>query len=717
MPESAGQPHRSVSRPWAADAYLNEVMTFFVTSRNSMIQKIDRSQDLRRIFTKHCNNLESGILRTSNLLISLRSAKHRFESLASPMGLWVMWFLGLCMTAREITIKRTGPEVACAQLFMEYVTTSKCVLMGMMADAADDALCHTRRADSFDQADPADINNDVYCFLLRIIELYQEGKVVHVFSYTKYILEVLRLSPIVLQTSSNTFKTVGDSRGVAAEVVQECLQRMSAWVKLCIHVIRAEYPAVELLHSFSVFQLDDTKAKRQRDMDRERNVRKLAQAFHLDPVKLMCQMNDFFHVAWTHARSSGCSSVEGWIFALRKVGLKRRGHTDVHELKECLYRYVTWKACTSRLEQDFSKMKIVMGVNRLHGRECCEGDVAKVVLDCPTDEPTQQRIIETAQSLWSEHYGVSRQGCATSTRIDTGSVRKRTDEDGTQLTRAAFLRRRRNEATGLVDALPVEEGLAKIERAASTDLGESWTEGHQKELEFQARKQRQRECESYNRHHLVPAEISPALAAEASNQLCDERQRAAENQRKHERDARKLRGGKAPELDSWRGKSCYVCPEVRTPLLLDRLGTIGVHLVQCVREPTDIAIARDPAVPGNDIAFTMKLRGGIICVPEVALGTRSGPVIAYERAVAVQRKVWVSDQFRTANATFYELLVSIAGEDTSKWVLLDSPHEFESAKAAAQRQSKSPQVLGLVTQREAVHLKQVWTPFVSHTPN
>ncbi len=125
-----------------------------------------------------------------------------------------------------------------------------------------------------------------------------------------------------------------------------------------------------------------------------------------------------------------------------------------------------------------------------------------------------------------------------------------------------------------------------------------------------------------------------------------------------------------------------------------------------MREPADIAIVSDPAEPGNDTAFAMKLRGGTICVPEVVLGTRTGPVIVYDPATAVKREVWVSDRFRTANAAFCELLTGIVAETTSSWVLLDSSDAFEYAKAEAQLKRKNAQVVGLVTQKEATHLKK-----------
>ena len=88
--------------------------------------------------------------------------------MAAPSGKWVMWFHPLCYTARDVVIVRTSSDAECAALFIEYITTSKAVLQSMLADAADDALDFVRMDDDFDKADPAEINSNVYCFLIRV---------------------------------------------------------------------------------------------------------------------------------------------------------------------------------------------------------------------------------------------------------------------------------------------------------------------------------------------------------------------------------------------------------------------------------------------------------------------------------------------------------------------------------------------------------------------
>ena len=167
---------RGVSRPWKADDELNELLETFVSGPRSIVQKLDRSLDLRRMFTKYCSELEGGFLANKKLLVSLRSAKHRFESLATPLGIFVVWFQAFIMTAREIMVMRSGIEVQCSVEFLHKIDTRTCVMLALMADASDDALSFTRGVDSWENFDPSSVNADVYCFLIRIVELYVDVK-------------------------------------------------------------------------------------------------------------------------------------------------------------------------------------------------------------------------------------------------------------------------------------------------------------------------------------------------------------------------------------------------------------------------------------------------------------------------------------------------------------------------------------------------------------
>ena len=80
----------------------------------------------------------------------------------------------------------------------------------MMADATDDALTLTRSVDDWDNFDASSINSDVYCFLIRIVELYVEGRATTIMSYTHYMLETLKLQPVIVPIGNGNFKNIGN---------------------------------------------------------------------------------------------------------------------------------------------------------------------------------------------------------------------------------------------------------------------------------------------------------------------------------------------------------------------------------------------------------------------------------------------------------------------------------------------------------------------------
>ncbi len=57
-------------------------------------------------------------------------------------------------TARDVVVRRTGAEVKCAELFLDNVDVERCVLMAMLAKAADDGLEFTHAQDNFNQSTP-----------------------------------------------------------------------------------------------------------------------------------------------------------------------------------------------------------------------------------------------------------------------------------------------------------------------------------------------------------------------------------------------------------------------------------------------------------------------------------------------------------------------------------------------------------------------------------
>ena len=99
---------------------------------------------------------------------------------------------------------------------------------------------------------------------------------------------------------------------------------MSAWVKLCIHVLEAEYSSCELVQCFAVLNLEHNSQGSGRW---ENNIQTLARAFGVDPVSLRRQVVDLGTIAQQYYRAAKQSFLNCWIHTVHKVEI--RGSTSI----------------------------------------------------------------------------------------------------------------------------------------------------------------------------------------------------------------------------------------------------------------------------------------------------------------------------------------------------------------------------------------------------
>ena len=719
---------RCISRPWTADAKRKDIMQFYIQSSNSMIQTIDRSLDLRRMLTINIDALLAGIRRgNSKLLISLRSAKHRYESLASPLGNFVLHLVPIVKTSLEITVVRTGSEVACAKLFLVRISNEHCLIIALLADAADDGLELTRSLDSFDKSDPASLSTEVYLFCIRIVEMYVNGKILKIASYTAYMIDQLRDNFLVLPvdniSGNGGWKSIGGE--LSEDVLQKALRTMGAWVKLGIRVIQAEFPDWELLQSFAVL---DASLNSDDDIC-DTKIAKLAHAFGLDPVALANEMCNYRHIAM-HLKKNGevSDNFTAWATAIHKAEQKQIAHrkSPNANLRTLLYRYGCLRACTSRVEQDFTNIKAVFGDCRLHASEEYEHCINKIVLDRPSEEPERNLLVQKAQEIWHECYGQTRSWDVGARRLDLGSSKKRKIPDcdlaAGELCQKDWLRRRRLAACQIAVDVPRQEGCVKIKAACDADLGDLWTPGHEKESELQRKKGDQRLREAYILRHLVPCEHDAELVDAAAAQHDHNRGLSLKLYRQRALQQKRIKQGSCPDVA---GKTVYVDEtaslSARGVLWIGNLGLRQIHEIH----PDDlphIGVTKDPSAPSKDLDFIFRLCGGTSIRPNFfnrrsALhdaSLHSESVVTYAPAIHHTRELWVSDRFQNNNPEVFCILKKIAIDKAdSKWMLLDSAEMFELAKTHAIKKKKSSSVLGLATTPEVERITQMMPKQIS----
>ena len=233
---------RLVSRPWAADEYLAEVMNMFASSPESMAQIIQNSVDLQRVFAEFVKTSEHRVCAT--VVHNLRAAKHRFESLQKPLGRMCLNFPAVVKTALHCHATRTDKSGVRAGSWLQWLSTEKCLMAAMMADAADQAMLLTRVLDNEDM-DPAALNAEVNAFVTTIETLFgEQRKCLTLVGYTQAMLLLLS-RPLVWHVGSKLC-SVGQHDGVPAAVIERCLAHMRSWIVLARAAVEAEFPSFEV---------------------------------------------------------------------------------------------------------------------------------------------------------------------------------------------------------------------------------------------------------------------------------------------------------------------------------------------------------------------------------------------------------------------------------------------------------------------------------------
>ena len=99
---------RVLKRPYAADTVLEGLMENHCLGKDSMIQVISNSADFRCWF-EGCVKTQSASQGTEGFgdkVKNLRAAKHRFESVSTPLGRMLLYLPAFLMTCQKVAEKR-----------------------------------------------------------------------------------------------------------------------------------------------------------------------------------------------------------------------------------------------------------------------------------------------------------------------------------------------------------------------------------------------------------------------------------------------------------------------------------------------------------------------------------------------------------------------------------------------------------------------------------
>lgn len=202
---------------------------------------IQHSAELQTWFEAMCKqDSQSSRMETRNL----RAAKHRFESYSMPLNRVCRHFHAYVRVAIKAAHLRTDKAGQGCADFLQWVSTPKALLLGMLADAGDEALCLTRFFDC-EAVDAAEANAEVDRFLSRVEALFGANpKCFEVAGFTRLMTTFLS-TPLVWVLNGKQM-SLGQANGPTLEQKEHCLDRMRCWLKLCRATLAAEFPDFEL---------------------------------------------------------------------------------------------------------------------------------------------------------------------------------------------------------------------------------------------------------------------------------------------------------------------------------------------------------------------------------------------------------------------------------------------------------------------------------------
>lgn len=656
---------RITSRAWMADQFIKDVLELFLFNKKSPANVVRWSPVFKQHFQTNVAKLESNPTETSRLR-DLGYAKHRFDSTQRPVARILLFFWAYVSTASQVVLLRPGTKDGDAcESFLRRLDAEVCLQLAMLGDAADEANVFLRFVDC-ENFDCSALSAEIDAFLARIVCLFERRQCL-VTGFTRHMLSILQEQKGIKMR--NSYRVLGQPGGAPPEVIERCLARMQAWVRLASRTLSVEFPHWETFIAFGILSLDEAAADRIGSATYKSHCHVLAKAAGVDEATLAEQLADFVPAA-RRAYEAGASVKQSWIKAIKEA--QRRSNTQqlhpVTALQPVVLRYLAWGASTSGVEQGFGKQHHALGGLGTVRSEQLLNDHQDVVAS-HTDKKDDEELVSQARAEWVAVYGEARtSGTAyRAARMDTGKKR-----NCKNMSMARWVVARRTIVAQLVEKGDCARGKHIISEDPSARLG--WTDRHAKEAMFIEAKRIRNLFEGVREgnvevEHLSVADLQ-AVAAEMANQ-----KRRDENYAKDQISKRRKLLCQPPDL---RGRAVFFDGG------LDIFGDGGVDVLAAAemqrvtdRSMADAFIVQDMANIGRGILFCVALNGGVVASLEYAKsGGARGPATTYKRATASRRWLWLSPAFAASHAHLARVIDSACRKRGSAWTRMASKDDF-----------------------------------------
>jgi hypothetical protein len=293
-------------------------------------------------------------------------------------------------------------------------------------------------------------------------------------TYTEYAIQELHRPRAITLHTKNTMRSFGGNR-LQPEMIDRCLSRMTAWVRLVLQSISAEFPSWEILNAFGAFNL---KLTNQSSFVRD-SLQRISAVFQLDSHQLLVQFDDFKTFAMTRS-SKGSDNLSSWTSSILAIqnSLNTRARHPCEQLSAAVCRYaLCMGATTSGVERNFSAILPVIGKDRqsLQSSKLANDIRLRLVQDCGA---SPDQIVRSAMLIWAATYGIVRmsgnqrkQRWAPGKRVVIG--------DGQRLAESHWIAKRREAVTRLVQS-GKKRTFAEMSIAAKHLSSHAWSPGHDK---------------------------------------------------------------------------------------------------------------------------------------------------------------------------------------------------------------------------------------------
>jgi len=343
---------RMLSRPWAADPQLKEIIEEFVEKPHSVARLITNSEVVKDLYSNFRAKSEEKVP-IGKSIRDLAFAPQRYSSESKVLARLVLTWdavLGV-MTALPDMRGRTSTEGAACLATLQWLNPEKALLLSMLGDAALE-LHRVVRAFDTDVCDESELPYELDRYRAVIRKLFVEGNCLHV-GLTKIMLKHLS-EPRLLMCQGVRVK-LGGGDEVTEQLKRQCLKRMSAYVVVAESVLEGEFPHFQLVSSLRVFSLsDEGRLQTQlRSGERANCLEKLARAIGVDVESLKYEFEHFLPIASKFARVEGLENFPAWKKAIQSTQKSRMVH-PAEALIPALARLACWSCSSSGVERGFA---------------------------------------------------------------------------------------------------------------------------------------------------------------------------------------------------------------------------------------------------------------------------------------------------------------------------------------------------------------------------